>query len=309
MVKAILLFSDGLDSLLAGLMLKKQGIEVIPLKLITPFFGWTYKKHPEKFFEKIKSLGFKEGYLQDITQRFLSVLKKPRYGYGSYANPCIDCKILMLKCAKEFMDKTGADFIATGEVVGQRPMSQNKPALELIEKQAEVSGKVLRPLSAKLLPPTLPEIKGLVNREELLDIKGRKRNLQIELAKNFGIKEIPPVSGGCLLTDPQIGSRVLRVLKENRPLTPVTAEILTLGRHFFEENLWIVLGRHQEENLHLENLASGNYRIFKLNFPSPTAILIQGNPPIDYIKNLLMRYSKKARQALERGEMVECIES
>ena len=304
MAKAILLFSDGLDSMLAGLLLKEQGIKVIPVRFITPFFGWKYKKNPELFYQKIEELGFEKGFLIDVTDDFLEILKNPRYGYGDYANPCIDCKILMLKKAKKLMIELKADFIATGEVVGQRPMSQNKSSLELIEKRAEVKGILLRPLCAKLLAITEPEKKGLVNREKLLDIYGRRRIRQLELAKKFKIKDLPSPAGGCLLNDPQIGARVLEVIKDKRPLDYNTAQLLTFGRHFLEDNLWIMLGRNQEENQKIREISKGLYPVYTLDVPSPTAVVIQGEPPEKWIKKLLIKYSKKAQKKIAEGEEV-----
>jgi tRNA U34 2-thiouridine synthase MnmA/TrmU len=304
MPAALLLFSEGLDSHLAGLILKEQGIKVIAVRFITPFFGWNYKENPAPFYEKIKELGFDEGYLIDITEEYLKILRKPEYGYGDYANPCIDCKIFMLNKAKELMNEFKADFIATGEVLGQRPMSQNKNALELIEKKAGVKGILLRPLSAKLLSETEVEKKGLINREKLLDIRGRKRTAQFELAKKFKLKEIPTPAGGCLLTDPQIGGRVLRILKEKRTLNYKTAQLLVLGRHFFEEGLWIVLGRNKEENEKIKRIVQGAYRIYTLNVPAPSATVIEGNPPEDFIKKLLVKYSKKAKDKISKGEEI-----
>jgi Predicted tRNA(5-methylaminomethyl-2-thiouridylate) methyltransferase, contains the PP-loop ATPase domain len=134
MPRALLLFSEGLDSMLSGLLLRDQGIEVIAVRFITPFFGWHLKENPSSFENKIKELGFSKGLIKDITEEFLEILKNPKHGYGCLANPCIDCKILMLKLAKEMLPQVSADFIATGEVLGERPMSQNRQALELIEK-------------------------------------------------------------------------------------------------------------------------------------------------------------------------------
>lgn len=304
MPTALLLFSEGLDSHLAGLILKEQGVKIIAVKFITPFFGWKYKENEAPFYEKIKELGFDEGILADITEEFLEILKNPKYGYGDYANPCVDCKILMLKKAKELMEKFKVDFIATGEVLGQRPMSQNKNTLELIEEKASVKGILLRPLSAKLLSETEVEKKGLVNRKKLLDICGRKRTPQLELAKKFNLKEIPTPAGGCLLADPQIGKRVLRVLKEKRTLNYKTAQLLILGRHFFEEGFWIALGRNKEENEKIKKIAENSYKTYTLNVPAPLAVIIEGNPPQDFIKNLLIRYSKKAKDKISKGEEV-----
>ncbi|MDN5379427.1 hypothetical protein [Thermodesulfobacterium sp.] len=307
MGKALLLFSDGLDSLLAGFVLKTQGIKVIPVKFITPFFGWKYKKNPEIFYQKSLELGFEKGLVLDITEEYLQILKKPRYGYGDFANPCLDCKILMVRLAKTLLSELGADFIATGEVVGQRPMSQNRQALETIERDAEVKGILLRPLSAKLLEPTIPEREGLVDREKLLDLQGRQRKPQLELAKKWGIKEIPTPAGGCLLTDPQIGSRVLKVLKEKRLLTYKTAQLLCLGRHFLEENLWVILGRNQEENQTIQEIVEKEFPLYMLSQSSPVACVVEGNPPVEFIRELLLKYAPKARKRLAEGEAVECI--
>lgn len=307
MAKAILLFSEGLDSTLSGLILKKNGIEVIAVRFITPFFGWKYKKNPQIFKEKIKALGFDEGFTIDITEEYLELLKSPKHGFGDFANPCIDCKIFFLKKAKNLMEELKADFIATGEVLGQRPMSQNKPAMEIIEREAGVKGLLLRPLSAKLLKETEPEKKGLVKRENLYAHRGRRRIFQLELAKTFGLKEIPTPSGGCLLTDPVIGSRVLKILKEKRLLTPLTAELLTFGRHHFDNDLWIVLGRNKEENERLKEVVNKTYSLYTLNEPSPFLVVIEGNPQEDYLKNLLLNFSKKARKKLEEGGKIDLI--
>ena len=303
--KGIALVSGGLDSLLTVFILKEQNIPLICVTFITPFFGWKYKKNPQEFEEKFLSLGVEKVKIVDITEEFIEILKNPKYGYGSYANPCIDCKILMLKKAKEIMEKESAQFIVTGEVVGQRPFSQNKNTLELIEKKAGVSGILLRPLSAKLLSPTLPEIQGWVNREKLFDIYGRRRIPQIELAKKFGIKDIPSPSGGCLLTDPVIGERVLKVLKENRPLNPKIAELLVIGRHIFEKDFWIVVGRNQKENELLCEITNGYFPCYTLNFPSPLLCVIQGTPSSEYLFSVLLKYSKKARNALAKNEEVK----
>jgi len=307
MSKAILLFSEGLDSLLAGLLLKEQNIKIIPVKFITPFFGWKYKKNPEIFYQKLKNYRFEDGVIYDITEEFIEILKHPKYGFGNVANPCIDCKILMLKKAKDLMQEFQADFVATGEVLGQRPMSQNKQTLELIEKESGLTGLLLRPLSAKLLSPTIPEKQNLVKRENLLDIRGRQRKIQLELAKKFNLQEIPTPAGGCLLTDPQIGGRVLRILKEKRSFNYKTCELTVMGRHFMEEGLWIVLGRDQQENERIKEIAKNLFPLYTLSVSSPLAAVIEGNPSLDYIKTLLLRYSPKAKKILEKGEKVECI--
>ncbi|MFN3921923.1 MAG: tRNA 4-thiouridine(8) synthase ThiI [Caldimicrobium sp.] len=307
MAKALLLFSEGLDSTLSGLILKREGLQVVALRFITPFFGWKYKKSPEIFYNKCKALSFDEALIVDVTEEYLEILKAPHYGYGSYANPCLDCKIFLLKKAKKILKDIGADFIVTGEVLGQRPMSQNKFALEKIEKEAGVEGILLRPLSAKLLKETEPEKKGLVRRENLYAHQGRKRIFQFELAKAFNLKDIPTPAGGCLLTDPTIGSRTLRVLKEKRKLTPLTAELLTFGRHYFEKDLWIILGRNEDENKKLIELTMGVYPLYTLDEPSPVLAIVEGNAEQEFLKNLLLKYSKKAQKRLQRGENIELL--
>ena len=308
MPTTLLLFSEGLDSYLAGKLMKRQGIQVIAVRFITPFFGWSLKQNPAPFYDKVAELGFDKGEIIDITDEYLDILKHPAHGYGSYANPCIDCKMCMVHKALEIMKKEHADFITTGEVVGQRPMSQNKQAMDLIRRKSGAEDVLLRPLSAKLLPPTLPEREGLVNREELLAISGRRREEQLKLAREFGIKDIPSPAGGCLLTDPAIGARVLKVLREKRPLTPLTAELLTVGRHIFEEDHWMVLGRNREENLAIFDLVHSHYPTYSLNEPSPLAVIVQGKKDEELLKKWLMKYSKKAREAAERREDVEVIE-
>ncbi len=307
MPRAILLFSDGLDSTLAGLLLRQQGIEVIAVRFITPFFGWHIKDNPTRFKTKIKELGFSEGIIRDITEDFLEILKKPKHGYGCLANPCIDCKILMLKLAKEMLPEVSADFLATGEVLGERPMSQNRQALEVIEKESTTKGILLRPLSAKLLPETEVEKRGLVDRNRLLAIKGRKRTEQLRLAKEYGLKEIPTPAGGCLLTDPVIGQRTLEILKKGFPLSADTAKLLVLGRHYIEENLWLVLGRNEEENKKIIAIAKGKFPLFTLNEPAPVLALISGEVEEAKLFEVLVSRSKKAQLALSEGKEVNLL--
>jgi Predicted tRNA(5-methylaminomethyl-2-thiouridylate) methyltransferase, contains the PP-loop ATPase domain len=205
------------------------------------------------------------------------------------------------------LPQVSADFIATGEVLGERPMSQNKQALELIEKKSSTKGILLRPLSAKLLPETEVEKRGLVDRSKLLAIKGRKRTEQLRLAKEYGIKEIPTPAGGCLLTDPVIGQRTLEILKRGFPLTPDTVKLLVLGRHYIEENFWLVLGRNEEENKKIEAIANGKFPLFTLSEPAPLLALIQGELEEAKLFEVLVSRSKKARLALSEGKKVSLI--
>jgi tRNA U34 2-thiouridine synthase MnmA/TrmU len=191
----------------------------------------------------------------DIGADFLGLLNQPRYGFGANMNPCIDCKILMLKKARGLLDDYKADFIVTGEVLGQRPMSQHRQALELIEKKSGLEGLLLRPLSAKLLPETTPEKNGWISREKLLNIGGRSRRPQVNLARGFGIKDYPNAAGGCLLTDPKFSDR-LKELIAHKELSLENIELLKIGRHFrISGQAKLVVARDEKEGKELENLA------------------------------------------------------
>jgi len=292
--KAILLFSGGLDSILAGKILENQRIKIIPVFFKSYFFD---EKNAQKVAE---ILGWKLKVI-DFSKDHLKIVKKPKFGYGSSMNPCLDCHILMLKKAKQLMKKLKADFVATGEVLGERPMSQNKKALELIEKESSLKGYLLRPLSAKLLKETIPEKKGDVDRERLLDIQGRSRKRQIELAKKFKIEWYPHPSGGCILTDLEFGKKLRDLLEKYPEFDGNDVETLKLGRHFWKENIKIIIGRNHEENLKLEKLKrKGDFIIKMKNYPGPTTLIkpYQGkvsNEILEKAKELILKYSKKTR--------------
>ncbi len=225
-IKGLVLFSGGLDSILTVKILQEQGIKVTGLVFVSYFFdSQLADKAARELKIKLKKFDFSEEHLR--------IVKKPKYGYGKTMNPCLDCHLLMLKEAKEIMEKEEFDFVATGEVLGERPMSQNKQALELIEKESGLKGYLLRPLSAKLLEPTLIEKKRLVKRDKLLDISGRSRKKQIALAKKWGVKEYPTPAGGCLLTDPQFGQRLKELLARWPQAEGNDIQLLKLGRHFW----------------------------------------------------------------------------
>ena len=263
-MKAITLISGGLDSSLAAKLIKEQGIEVIGLRFKMPFCP-----PRNKDFSDI-GIDIREA---NISDGFLEMMKNPRYGYGSQMNPCIDCKILMLCKAKEFMEQYGAKFIITGEVLGQRPMSQHTQALLNIAKRAGLEGLVLRPLSARLLPETIPEKEGWVKRDNLLSFSGRGRKQQIELARIFGIKEYAQPAGGCLLTDPEFSKR-FKDLVSHEGLNQNNAELLKLGRHFrFSERAKLIVGRNEKENARLADLAGENdYLFMPYEIAGPTAL-------------------------------------
>lgn len=258
-MKAIALISGGLDSSLAARLIQEQGIEVIGLYFKIPFSDGKKEAFADLGIE-IKTV--------DIKEEFLGLLKNPRYGFGSNMNPCIDCKILMLSKAKGMMPQLQAKFVVTGEVLGQRPMSQNRQALELIEKRAGLLGLIVRPLSAKLLAQTLPEREGWINRQNLFSFSGRSRKPQIELAQKLGFKDYAQPAGGCLLTDPAFAKR-LKDLILHGELNLNNVELLKIGRQFrISPNAKLAVGRNEAENSVLLNLAKEDDYLF---MPKQTA--------------------------------------
>lgn len=265
--KAVALLSGGLDSTLAVKIMLELGVEVVALNFITPFCCCTRRdagcKHQasqvaQEFKIPIKVL-FKG-------REYLEVVRHPRYGYGKNLNPCIDCRIFMHRAAGEYMGEVGASFLVTGEVLGQRPKSQRLDALHVIDRDSGLKGRVLRPLSAQLLPPTLPEIEGLVDREKLLAMSGRSRKPQIGLADAYGITDYPCPAGGCLLTDKGFAQR-LRDLFDHSVDLPDLSEVrlLKVGRHFrLSPTSKVVVGRNQEENEKLSRMARENHYSFKV---------------------------------------------
>lgn len=255
-MKAIGLVSGGLDSSIAVALIRSQGIEVIALHFVSPF--WREKEFLREVIERL-GVEFRE---VPVGEEYLEIIKNPRFGYGKNLNPCIDCKIFMLRRARAIMEEERASFVFTGEVVGQRPKSQMRNTLRLIEKESELSGFLLRPLSARLLLPTIPELRGWVKREELLGIAGRGRKTQLELAKRFGIEKYASPAGGCLLTDPLFCER-LRDLMEHGPFVFEEIELLKVGRHFrFHPSYRLVVGRDEGENRVLSRLARAGDLLF-----------------------------------------------
>jgi len=303
--RVLLLFSGGLDSILAGKVLQAQGLEVLAVRFITPFFHWQWRDREEEFDWMLREkYGFR-GLIRDISEEYLELMKDPPHGFGCAANPCIDCKILMLRKAREMLSEVKADFLATGEVVGQRPMSQRRNIMRHIEKEAGVAGILLRPLCAKRLPPTEPEKKGLVDRDRLYDFCGRGRKPQMRLAEGFGITDYPSPAGGCILIDPQIGERLKRLLALRGGLSVREAELALFGRHFIEDGFWLILGRKEFENRRLQELARPGDRLFKIRgIPGPTALLVEGRGEADRVREILKRYTPKAR-GLPKVELEE----
>ena len=239
--KAVVMFSGGLDSILAARVLMEQGIEVhlFTLRVDCPPIEEPSATAGSSSVADVEDAPAKGARILGLPltrlscpDEFLEMVKHPRYGYGSNMNPCIDCKIQIMKKAREFMEKIGASFVATGEVLGERPMSQRRDTMMLIEKAAGMRRMIVRPLSAKLLDPTIPEETGVVDRKKLLDIRGRSRKPQMELAAKFGITEYPSPAGGCQLTDPGFAARLDDLLKDNPNFDCNDFNLLKVGRHF-----------------------------------------------------------------------------
>jgi len=288
--KVYLLFSGGLDSILAAKLLKNLGYEVVGVYVDSPFFN----KDPNELKTLAKELGITLKVLK-AGDDYLEMLKNPVYGYGKNLNPCIDCKAYMLKKVKEVAGE-GA-IIATGEVLGQRPMSQHLQAFRQIEKLSGLKGKVLRPLSGKLLPKTEYEEKGLVDREKLLDLKGRSRKRYPSLLKELGInlEKLPTPSGGCLLTDPAF-SRKVKDLMDHGELSWENVKLLKIGRHFRIDGCKLIVGRNREENRKLREISEENDILLTVpEVPSPVGILKCGEEPSDRVikvaSGIVARYS------------------
>lgn len=292
--KAVALLSGGLDSTLAVKLMKEQGIDVTAVAIKTPFCdfdcghgcGFRVKEVAERLGVELKTF-----YLGDV---YLEMLKNPKHGYGSGMNPCIDCREMMYKVAKEYMQEINAKFIITGEVLEQRPMSQNPRALKIIEQESGLRGKVVRPLSAKHLPQTEVEKEGLVKRENLLSIRGRTRKTQIELAKNFGITDYPNSAGGCLLTDPQFAKRVRDLFEHNEPTLNDT-ELLKVGRHFRISNgSKLIIGRNKDENDIISSLALPDDVVMMVKDHMGPVALLRGTYDenvIQWASSIVHRYS------------------
>jgi len=245
-MKAIALFSGGLDSLLAIKLIQSQGTEVIAVAFRSPFYIASEEK--KKKLEKVaKKNKFKIKFIE-FGKDYLKLIRKPKYGYGKNLNPCIDCHAFMLKKAKKYANKINASFIFTGEVLNERPLSQNRQSLDIVEKESGLKGKLLRPLSAKLLPKTEAEKKKIVNRNKLLDISGRSRKRQFKLARKFGIKEFETPAGGCLLTNKEYSNKLRDLFNNNKKIDLDDIKLLRVGRHFRVRKNKIIVGRNEKEN-------------------------------------------------------------
>lgn len=267
MVKALGLFSGGLDSILAIKVLEEQNIKVLALSFVSPFFG---DKEKLTKIAKDNNIDLK---ILDISTDYLKMLRSPKFGYGKNLNPCVDCKILMVKEAQEYAKKHGYAFVFTGEVVGQRPMSQVKHKLNLIKNQA---GELLRPLSAKLLPETSFERNGLVDREKLFSINGRGRSGQFKLVKRYKVKEFSSPSGGCLLTEKGYCHKLQDFLNYTKNNNLNDIKLLKLGRHFRKDKNKFIVSRNEKENNEILNLKNKEEYIFQVQDQKGPIVLLLG---------------------------------
>ncbi|NQU15536.1 MAG: tRNA 4-thiouridine(8) synthase ThiI [Desulfobacteraceae bacterium] len=294
-MKALCVFSGGLDSMLAASLIRAQGVDVLAFFFETPFFS---SKKPRKSAKSL-DLPFR---VVNITERHLEVVKGPKYGYGGNMNPCIDCHALMFRIAGEMLEGEKADFVVTGEVLGQRPMSQNRGALSLVNAESGLNRLLLRPLSAKHLPLTIPEEEGWVKRDLLMDFQGRSRKPQMLLAKEMNIREYPSPAGGCLLTEKAFSSRLKDLFASGRDPQVREIELLKLGRHFrIGPHTKVVVGRNKGENEAIHALSTDEDLVIRSDsVPGPT-VLVLGEPSDDSLElaaDITLAYSD-----VEEGEV------
>ena len=266
--KGLGLLSGGLDSILAALVLRRAGVEVSTISFSSPFFGAQAARRAASVHEIPLTV------LEVGPEHLEQVVKHPRHGYGSNMNPCLDCHAYMLNRAGAVMEEQGLDFLFTGEVLGQRPMSQNRQALGVVAQSSGYGPRVLRPLSAKLLPPTVMEEEGLVDREQLLDLSGRSRKPQMALARELGVEDYPSPAGGCLLTEPGFSRRLKDLLTHDPGAGVAEVELLKYGRVFrISPAARLSVGRNQADNQSMERVAPDSaVRITAADHPGPLGL-------------------------------------
>lgn len=300
--KVVALLSGGLDSSLAVLLMRKQDVDVHAIIYMTHFgchIAADRSSCSHDPFPMAKKFGF-EVKMCHLGERYIEMVKDPKFGHGKNMNPCVDCRIMMLNEAKYVMDQLGADAIITGEVVGQRPMSQTRDRLNQVENETGLKGRLLRPLSAKLLKPTIPEIEGRIDREQLEDISGRSRRRQMELAEELGLEDYPNATSGCLLTDPNYSKRLKDLFDYNPDADFNEINLLKVGRHFrYSPETKIIVGRNEADNDQIVALKSkADIQLEAKGTGSPITLL-QGMPTddaVEFAARLTARYcdDKKA---------------
>jgi len=300
------MISSGLDSMLAARIMKDQGVDVLGVHCVFRFDPTVEDDPTNTMGTLFAPIGIPIR-VEDITEPFFQMMLDPPHGYGKGVNPCIDCKIFMFRHARTIMREIGAEFLITGEVVAQRPMSQHKPTLFHIEKEAGLRHRIVRPLSAQILPPTIAEEKGWIKRDRLYDIAGRNRKTQMVLAESFGITSYNQPAGGCILTDPAYAKRAKRLMqyREKSTLKPEDFNLLRLGRHFWrEDGLHVVAGRHEADNHLLESFRDGRWAFEAKDVTGPLVLAegIQTEEDIRLIAQITARYCGKRKAASVRIE-------
>ena len=316
--KVVALLSGGLDSQLAIKMMQEQGFDVSAVAIKTPFCdfdcgrgcGFEIRERADDLDVNLKTV-----YLGD---EYIEMLKHPKHGIGAGFNPCIDCRSMMFDAAKKHMEEIGAEFIISGEVLGQRPMSQHAPALRTIENESDLVGKIVRPLSAALLPETDPEKDGLIKRENLGMIRGRTRRGQLEMAKKYGIENPPNAGGGCLLTEPHFGIKAKDLFSHTKNPTINDIDLLKIGRHFrLDEETKFIVGRNKDENEMIKAIAlPGDILLEAKDFVGPVSILRGSNAKqhLKFASSITLRYSdapnnEQAIVSIKNNDLVEEIAS
>ncbi|HEY8392452.1 MAG TPA: hypothetical protein VIL83_06980 [Capillibacterium sp.] len=304
-MKALALFSGGLDSLLAIKLIQEAGIEVEAVHFIQPFLAPEDEERLTAELQKLIAQLNVKLHLVRLGEDYLRMLENPKHGYGKAANPCLDCHIFFLRKAGELMNELGASFLVTGEVVGQRPKSQYRGAFPIIDKETGLAGLIVRPLSAGLLPPTIPEEKGWISLRHCPSIQGRQRKIQMELAKKYGLTYQPP-AGGCLLTNVEYGRKVHDLLKADGRLTIDHLRLLRIGRHFrLSPQFKGITGRNRQENQVLfahflkHRREEGLYLMKALGVPGPLTVGF-GQPAaedLEILARLTLRYSDHAPES------------
>ena len=316
--KVVALLSGGLDSQLAIKMMQEQGFDVSAVAIKTPFCdfdcgrgcGFEIRERADDLDVNLKTV-----YLGD---EYIEMLKHPKHGIGAGFNPCIDCRSMMFDAAKKHMEEIGAEFIISGEVLGQRPMSQHAPALRTIENESDLVGKIVRPLSAALLPETDPEKDGLIKRENLGMIRGRTRRNQLDMAKKYGIENPPNAGGGCLLTEPHFGIKAKDLFSHTENPTINDIDLLKIGRHFrLDEETKFIVGRNKDENEMIKAISlPGDILLEAKDFVGPVSILRGSNAKkhLKFASSITLRYSdapndEQAIVSIKDNELVEEIAS
>ncbi|MBC7343968.1 MAG: hypothetical protein H5U03_00780 [Clostridia bacterium] len=298
MPKGLGLFSGGLDSAVAIKVAQDAGAQVEALHFLNPFTTSVEKGPSPRVVELAREVGVRLR-VQPLPEDYLRVITKPRFGYGRNINPCLDCRIYQFKLAASLMGEWGASYLITGEVLGQRPMSQRRDALALVDRESGLKGLVLRPLSALLLEPTIPELQGWVDRSRLLAIKGRGRTAQLELARHYGLQSYATPAGGCLLTSREFAAKLKDLIDHGEPLTFREVEKLKIGRHFRVSGTTKgIVGRNREENAALKQICGPEEMLLEVvGYKGPTT-LVSGRPreeELVLLAEVTARYSDAPR--------------